>query len=81
MTATKPVYPPDLQKSIDAANARAVARQRKAFAKKASDSNMLDHLVKTARVAVDSYFGNSRDVAAAMKELRTILTIAEKRTR
>lgn len=57
------------------------AARNRDFARRSSDTQMLDHLTKAARVAVDSYFGNSRDTDAAMKELRTFVVLAERRTK
>ena len=71
----------DIQSLINAANKRSAADRRKQFAKKSTDTQMLDHLAKAARVAVDAYFANGRDCAEAMKELRSFVVLAERRAR
>lgn len=70
-----------VQALIDQANRRTAAERRKQFAKRSSDQQMLDHMTKAARVAVDAYFSNGRDCAEAMKELRSFLVLAERRAR
>lgn len=72
---------PDLQSLIDAANKRTATDRRKQFAKRSSDQQMLDHLAKAARVAVDAYFATGRDCAAAMQELRSCVVLAERRAK
>jgi hypothetical protein len=75
------MYPPELQARINNANRRTQADRNKQFAKRSSDQQMLDHLAKSARVAVDLYFSNGRDCAEAMKELRSCVVLAERRAR
>lgn len=72
---------PDLQSLIDAANKRTATDRRKQFAKRSSDQQMLDHLTRAARVAVDAYFAAGRDCAAAMQELRSCVVLAERRAK
>ena len=72
---------PDIQQLIDQANKRSANDRKKIFAKRSSDSQMLDHLAKAARIAVDAYFSNGRDCAAAMKELRSFVVLAERRAK
>jgi hypothetical protein len=71
----------DLDKLIAQKNRETTGVRRQQFARKSSDSQMLDHLVKAARVAVDSFFADGRDCREAMKELRSALVIAERRKR
>lgn len=71
----------DLEKLIAQKNREKAAPRNREFARKASDSQMLDHLTKTVRVAVDSFFADGRDCREAMKELRSALVIAERRKR
>lgn len=55
--------------------------RNKQFVKRSTEAQMLDHLAKAARVAVDSYFSNGRDCAEAMKELRSCVVLAERRAK
>jgi len=71
----------DLQQLIDQANKRTAGDRRKQFAKKSNDQQMLDHLMMSARVAVDAYFADGRDCRAAMQELRSCVVLAERRAR
>lgn len=71
----------DIQALIEAANKRTAADRRKQFAKKSTDTQMLDHLAGAARVAVDAYFATGRDCAEAMKELRSFVVLAERRAK
>lgn len=61
-------------KATSAARGREIVR-------KSSDQQMLDHLAKAARVAVDAYFANGRDCAEAMRELRSFVVLAERRAK
>lgn len=72
---------PDLQAVIDQANKRTQADRNKQFAKRSSDQQMLEHLTKSARVAVDLYFSDGRDCAEAMKELRKFVLLSERRAK
>jgi len=71
----------DLEKLIAQKNRETAGVRRQQFARKASDAQMLAHLTKAARVAVDSFFADGRDCREAMKELRSALVIAERRKR
>jgi hypothetical protein len=71
----------DIQQLIDQANKRTASDRRKQFAKKSTDAQMLDHLTKVARIAVDAFFSDGRDCSVAMKELRSFLVIAERRAK
>ena len=71
----------NLQSLIDQANKRTQVARNKQFVKRSTEAQMLDHLAKAARVAVDSYFSNSRDCAEAMKELRSCVVLAERRAK
>lgn len=73
--------PAEVKKAIEQKNRQTAADRGKQFVKRSSDQQMLDHLTKAARVAIDDYFSNGRDCAAAMKELRSALVIAERRAR
>ncbi len=72
---------PELTSRIAWANRRCQAERNKQFAKLSTDAQMLDHLAKAARVAVDRYFSNGRDCAEAMKELRSFVVLAERRAK
>lgn len=71
----------DLKSMIDSANRRSQALRNKQFVKRSTDAQMLDHLARAARVAVDAYFSNGRDCAEAMKELRSFVVLAERRAK
>ena len=71
----------ELKADIERANKRVRSHEVKQIVKRSSDAQMLDHLTKAARVAIDSYFSDGRDCMAAMRELRTALVIAERRAR
>lgn len=60
-------------------NKQTQADRNRQFARRASDTQVLDHMTKAARVAVDAYFSNSRDCAEAMKELRKFVVLSERR--
>lgn len=72
---------PDLQTVIDQANKRTQADRNKQFVKRSSDQQMLEHLTKSARIAVDAYFSNARDCDEAMKDLRKFVALSERRAR
>lgn len=75
-----------LQTMIDQANRRTAAGRRKQFLKRSSDGQMLDHLAKNVRVALDLYHDAYRsgldvdnNLRAALREMETALVMAEKR--
>lgn len=58
------------------------ASRNKRFARKATESQLLDNLAKAARGVLELYGSNSRqDLAVAMRELRSATVLAEKRDR
>lgn len=75
-----------VQNLIEQANKRSAASRRQLFAKKSNDLQMLEHLTKTARVALDALHEDvskglvsSPNCRAAMRELESVVLIAEKR--
>jgi len=75
-----------LQTLIDQANRRTAGARRKQFVKRSSEGQMLEHLVKNVRMALDLYhlaYRNGLDVdnnlRAALREMETALVMAEKR--
>ena len=75
-----------LREQIEAANQRAAGAKRKVFAKKASDAQMLDNLAEAARHVLALWppaeLGLLSDARqTAMKDLKTMVALAEKRAR
>ncbi len=77
-----------LQAAIDNANRRHASANRRAHLKRASDTQMLDHLEKAAAILVDSLrqdcksgvqLGNNSN--AALRELDAVLSLVGKRAR
>jgi hypothetical protein len=75
---------PTVQTMIEQANKRNASANKRVFAKKSSDTQLLDHLTKTCRVALDRWGKNAifvmdRDFKEAMRELLGVVALAEKR--
>lgn len=70
-----------LQQDIAAANKRTQKARGRQFAKRASDEQMLDHIVTQALVVVDEYALGGRVTGEAIKNLRTAAMLAQRRAR
>lgn len=67
-----------VEKLIAAKNRETAVVNRRSMVKRSSDTQMLNHLTKTARVAIDAFFSTGRDCTEAMKELRSFVVLAER---